>query len=465
MKPTAFDEILSKTTPHGPDVRGAMNTVSRELRAARDSARPVRLAKATSNLFRQRRSFDGCRIDVSAFDRVFHIDDGQNFADVGGATPYDRLVDETLKADRMPAVVPELKSITVGGAVTGGGIESSSFRYGFVHESVLEMEILTASGDVLLCRPDNEYADLFYGFANSYGTLGYALRLRIELVPVRPFVRLHHKRFTRVEALYESLEAVCRSGRAETDGTAFVDGTVFDGAECYQSVGRWSESESDPGDYTFMRAYYRSIRERSEDALKVKDYIWRWDTDWFWCARAFGMDHPVVRFLFGLSGNLNSRTYAKLRRLYLNSPFLQRILPGNEPGWVIQDVQIPVEQAAAFQHFLLQKIGLRPIWICPAMAYRDSAVYPLFETDPQKLYINFGFWGGVESPRRADYCNRLIEEMVTALGGKKSLYSDSCFREEEFWSHYNEPAYRALKRRYDPDGFFPDLYEKCVRRV
>jgi len=37
-----------------------------------------------------------------------------------------------------PPVVPELKTITIGGAATGIGIESSSFRRGFVHEAVLE---------------------------------------------------------------------------------------------------------------------------------------------------------------------------------------------------------------------------------------------------------------------------------------------------------------------------------------
>ena len=29
--------------------------------------------------------------------------------------------------------------------------------------------------------------------------------------------------------------------------------------------------------------------------LTAEDYIWRWDTDWFWCSRALGVQHPVVR--------------------------------------------------------------------------------------------------------------------------------------------------------------------------
>ena len=99
----------------------------------------------------------------------------------------------------MPLVVPELKTITLGGAVTGLGIESSSFRNGCPHESVVELDVLTGDGRVLTATPDGEHADLFAGFPNSYGTLGYALRLRIELEPVRPYVMLTHSRYRDAE--------------------------------------------------------------------------------------------------------------------------------------------------------------------------------------------------------------------------------------------------------------------------
>jgi hypothetical protein len=46
----------------------------------------------------------------------------------------------------------------------------------------------------------------------------------------------------------------------------------------------------------------------------------------------------------------------------------------------------------------------------------------------------------------------------------KSLYSDSYFPEDEFARHYGGAAYAALKRKYDPAGAFPTLYEKCVLR-
>ena len=53
---------------------------------------------------------------------------------------------------------------------------------------------------------------------------------------------------------------------------------------------------------------------------------------------------------------------------------------------------------------------------------------------------------------------------MAELGGIKSLYSDSFFTPEEFQRYYGGDAYRALKAKYDPQGAFPQLYEKCVLR-
>src|SRR5689334_24403591 len=134
----------------------------------------VRLGKPTSNLFRF--GAPPPTLDASGLSGVIAVDPVTRTADVAGMTTYEDLVDATLAHGLMPLVVPQLKTITLGGAVTGLGIESTSFRHGLPHESVREMDVLTGTGEVVTATPDNAHADLFRGFANSYGTLGYALR-------------------------------------------------------------------------------------------------------------------------------------------------------------------------------------------------------------------------------------------------------------------------------------------------
>ena len=155
---------------------------------------------------------------MSKFGEVISISPADRTAVVGGMTTYEDLVTATLRHDLMPLVVPQLKTITLGGAVSGLGIESSSLRTGMPHESVLAMEILTGAGQVVTATPDNEHADLFRGFPNSYGTLGYTLSLTIELEPVKPFVHLRHFKFTDPAECFAAVATIA-DPRAATTAT------------------------------------------------------------------------------------------------------------------------------------------------------------------------------------------------------------------------------------------------------
>ena len=73
--------------------------------------------------------------------------------------------------------------------------------------------------------------------------------------------------------------------------------------------------------------------------------------------------------------------------------------------------------------------------------------------------------GGGRHPWLAAAAGWLIEERVLALGGIKSLYSESFFDRETFDRIYGGEAYRTLKAKYDPDGAFPELYDKIKPEV
>jgi FAD/FMN-containing dehydrogenase len=431
-------------------------------------------------------------LDVSAFRRVLSVDPRSRTAVTGGMTTYEDLADATLRHDLMPLVVPQLKTITIGGAVTGLGIESSSLRSGMPHESVLEMEILTGDGRVITATPGGEHDALYRGFPNSYGTLGYALSLTIELEPVRPFVHLRHFRFGSPEACMDAVAAIAADGSYQGHRADFVDGTAFGLDELYLTVGSFSDVAPWRSDYTRARVYYQSIRGPHEDFLTIRDYLWRWDTDWFWCSRPFGVQRPVIRRLWPRRYR-RSDVYRKLvaldRRHGLSAALnARRGAPRHED--VIQDVEIPVERGAEFLRTFAAGVGMSPVWMCPLRLRgagpggrlpgisrddgpggrlpgmsRADPPWPLYPLEPDRVYVNFGFWGTVPlPPGKADgYYNRLVEETVTGLGGHKGLYSTSFYPEEEFWALYNGPAYAALKAEYDPAGRLAGLYEKCVR--
>src|SRR3569833_2520725 len=95
----------------------------------------IRLNKTTSNLFRDRKDIPAQRLDERAFNQVLRVTTARSYVEEEGMTPYSRLVSECLMLDVMPAVVPQLMSITIGVVTVVCGIDSSSFRYGLVHDT------------------------------------------------------------------------------------------------------------------------------------------------------------------------------------------------------------------------------------------------------------------------------------------------------------------------------------------
>jgi FAD/FMN-containing dehydrogenase len=436
---------------------------------------PVRLAKRTSNLFRTRSATPSARLDVTGLDGVVAIDREARTADVQGMCTYERLVDATLPHGLIPLVVPQLRTITLGGAVTGLGIESTSFRNGLPHESVLEMDVLTGDGEVVTAAPDGPAADLFETFPNSYGSLGYATRLRIELEEVPGYVDLRHVPFTDLDELAGAVARIVDERCWQGAPVDAVDGVVFAPGEAYLTLGTWrgDAPAGEASDYTGQEIYYRSVRRRSTDLLTMHDYLWRWDTDWFWCSRAFGAQHPLVRRLWPRRWR-RSDVYHRLVALENRLGVMTRIdarrgRPARER--VVQDVEVPVDRAAEFLRWFDEHVGMRPAWLCPLRLRERSGPgsarrWPTYPLAPGTTYVNVGFWGTVPIPAGGadgDH-NRAVERVVHDLGGHKSLYSDAYYDPDAFDLLYDGSNLERVKGHYDRDNRLTGLYEKAVTR-
>jgi FAD/FMN-containing dehydrogenase len=427
----------------------------------------VRLAKHTSNLFRARAKRDAPGLDVSGLTDVISVDPTAGTADVGGMCTYEDLVAATLPYGLSPLVVPQLKTITLGGAVTGLGIESASFRNGLPHESVLEMDILTGTGELLTVSPE-QHSDLYRAFPNSYGTLGYSTRLRIQLESIKPFVALRHVRFNSLTDMVAAMDRIIDTGGFDGVPVDYLDGVVFGAEESYLCVGARTTVPGPISDYTGQDIYYRSIQHNAgikEDRLTAHDYFWRWDTDWFWCSRSFGAQNPRVRRLWPRRYRRSS-VYWKLVALDQRFGIVDRVQKrtGRPPRErVVQDIEVSIERTAEFLEWFLDAVPITPIWLCP-LRLRDQDGWPLYPIRPDRTYVNVGFWSSVPVRATDGATNRSIEAKVSALDGHKSLYSDSYYTREEFDELYGGEKYNTVKKVYDPDSRLLDLYAKAVQR-
>jgi FAD/FMN-containing dehydrogenase len=385
------------------------------------------------------------KIDVTELTEILLVDPERRICIAESGVTFVDLLRATLPHGLIPNVFPQLATITVGGAVSGCSIEAMSFSRGGFHDSCLEYEVITATGDVLACTRDNEHRLIFEMMHNSFGTLGILSRLTFELVPARPYVHLVHETH---ETAADYLAAIQR--HAEARDVDFMDGIIH-APRCYVlCAGRFVDAAPYTSRYDWVKVYYRSTRTRREDYLSTYDYLLRYD-------RGVTNVRPssfVGRLLLG-------KVMKSTQWLWL-ADRLHSLLPSGKPT-ITLDVFVPFQQVTEFMAWYEREIGFFPLWSVP---YRAGSSYPwladsFWARNRDQLFLDLAIYG-MRQRGDTNY-HRLIEQKLLELGGMKTLISHNYYPEAEFWSIYNKQSYDAVKRITDPDNQFRDLYEKTCR--
>lgn len=387
------------------------------------------------------------KIDVSDLDEILEIDPIRMTCTAEPGVTFDALVDETLKYGLVPTVVPELKTITVGGAVAGCSLESMSFVYGGFHDSCLEYEVVTANGDVLRCTPTNEHALVFQMIHGSFGTLGVLTKLKFGLVPAKPYVKMTYETH---RTLAEYKAAIHR--RFVDRDVDFMDGIIHSPDKWVLSLGQFVDDAPYTNSYDWTKVYYQSTAKRKEDYLKTKDYFFRYD-------RGVTNVHPksfLGRLLLGkvMDSDRLLRLAQRLRKVVLPSKA--------EDDTVTLDMFIPFSKLDDFFAWYRGAIDFFPLWCVPYRRVRDYEwIDPRVLADlDDELFCDIAIYGCKQPPARNYY--REIEEALARMNSLKTLISYNYYSPDEFWRTFNKPNYDAVKKITDPNDVFRDLYTKTV---
>lgn len=420
--------------------------------------------KSISNLFRysdRSKEAEARIVDLGAFNKPLYLDTKEQTLDVQGLTTYEDIATFTLKHGFLPTINPELKHITVGGATVGIGIESNCHRYGFVHDGVLEAEVLLPDGRIVVCSPDNEYADLFHGLPNSYGTLGYILRVKLKLYPAKPYVDLETHHFTTVEDFMAAMKEA-----AENDTADYIESMIYADDSLHLTLGTLSDTPH----YTLETIYgttpfYKKISTQGNISLPIKEYLFRYDPDWFWNVP----ETPLYTFfrMIAPPSIRNSAFYSRyaslLQRIGALLPFKQG---EKDQEKLIQDWEVPWEHANALMHYALENVDVKgKPWLATAIKTPGTATcYPMRKNT---LYFNLGFYGFARKTPGEEpfHSTRLMDAFTFSHSGIKMLYSTSFLDKSTFERVYGGALCTALKEKYDPQYLAPTVYDKTVQGV
>lgn len=385
------------------------------------------------------------KIDISDLTEILSVDVERRVCTAESGVTFVDLVKATLKHGLIPIVVPELKTITIGGAVAGCSIESMSYRYGGFHDTCLEYEVITAKGDVFVCTPQNEHALVFQMMHGTFGTLGILSRLTFKLVPAKPFVKVTYRAFDTPQAYRSAIWE-----RYQAKDVDFMDGIIHSPTLFTLSTGQFVDQAPYAHRYDWMRVYYLSTKSRKEDYLCTEDYLFRYDkgvtnvTPKSFLGRlVFGKWIDSARFL---------RIVSSLGKLISSD-----MIP------VTLDTFIPNSKFEEFIAWYEKEVNHFPLWCVPYKIMRpyEWISSRFFQHNADELFLDIAVYGLKKDKQKNYY--RMFEEELMKINGIKTLIADNYYSENEFWEIWNKENFDAVKQQTDPDNLFRNLYTKMCR--
>ena len=457
----------------------------------------LRYRKGHSNTTRTKVYKNGLRqLDCGAFDEILAIDPAKRVAIVEPRVTMEALAQATLPLGLRAPVIPEFKGITVGGAIMGGGAESSSHQHGIFSDACLALTMICGDGS-LLRTSATESPDIFYGLSGSYGSLGALVSAEIRLVPAKDSVLLLHRVFSDPAEAVRQIQARIHA----VDAPEFIEGMIFAKDHAVVIEGR-SVAKVDVPDHLPRSSlqspqaewYWQHVKSASsdfyEETMPLEDYLFRHDRGAFWMG-AYLFHLPLLaRIAFegilgigkGSSQGFSDEEVRAFCRLPSPGAFLRALsspLLSSQRLWgifhkaekwlqqrvLVQDFCIPESHAARFLQQVLQDPGTFPIWLCPIQGTRNPQIFAphlLNENSPDRHFINVGIYGLPSYYAPIEQITKRLENLTHSFGGRKVLYSRSYYSPEQFWRIYNYDAYDDLRTKTHAKGIWHDITEKVL---
>lgn len=409
-------------------------------------------------------------IDISHFDQVLSIDIELECVVAEPGVTMERLVAATVPHGLMPQVVPEFRGITIGGAISGGALESSSHRYGQFADSCLWYEVILGDGTILITS-EKEHPELFFALPGSYGTLGIVTLTAIRLIPAKRSVRVHFTTSTHFPAFKQ--------------GTShFVDGMVL-------SPHRFVLMEGNPDSkqptlsltrrsapWFFQHVYSKGT---GDEIFSLSDYLFRFDRGAFWMGQF--LLHPLLLAAYFFRIRSMSSLCARIMRLGPCPRFpskLFRLLMGKSVSsqnlyaglhsmpmplrevMMIQDVAIPSSIAESFVAESVCRYRIFPVWLCPVQVPRGIHPFSLYSIPgySESHLVNVGLYG--VPPMGGREATLDLERRTLDCGGRVGRYSQCYLSKEDLRRRYDRDVYQRLRTTYRAEGVFCDFETKLL---
>ena len=441
-----------------------INEISATLKILPDNIK-ITLQRQSSCCFRDKYKENTSPLNLVDFNKILNVDTTQNFVVVEPNVTMEKITDYLLNLKNGPymlPVTPEFKHITIGGAINGLGIESSSCKFGLFEKTVLKYEVLLTSGEIIEVTKDNDYKDLFYALPGSYGTLCIVTKVYLRIMKTEPYVKMKYKVYNSPKELEGIFDLKIKNEDVDfMEGIVLKDKTILSEGEP-ANIGYYDWLFNTASfNYFWSKWYINHLKDclktktEYEEFIPIKDYLFRWDRGAFWFASNRMNCSLWNRILYGCE-----LTSKKLYERAKKKDAYER-----EKDKVVQDLLVPLENMS---HFIeeTQKIAeVYPLWLCPIRTFENGNTIFSIPNDGD-IYVDVGMYGSWKEKEEDLYPpdfytkNKNIEKALYNHYGYKFLCNMNYYSRDFFWKVYDKKEYLKVKNKYDKKNNLMDIYDK-----
>lgn len=351
------------------------------------------------------------------------IDVGQGQVTVEAGVRWSAVLQATLARGLTPPVLTDYLELSVGGTLSVGGVGGASQHFGAQVDNVLELEVVTGTGERAVCSPDLR-PDLFHAVLAGLGQCAVVVRATLALLPAPSAVRHYILFYSSFDALAADQRRVLADGRF-----SFLEGGVQappDGSAGWQfflEAGAYYDS-TPPDDQTLIGDLNYEPGTQQIDNVGYFDFLNRLA--------------PAVAFLESTGEWFDPH------------PWWNAFLPGSVSDAFVTSVMAGLTEADIGASGVILVYPLRrallqaPLLRLPA---EDTIfLFSLLRTAAPDI--------GALSPDVMIKANRALFDQVTEFGGNQYPIGSIPMTPADWRAHFGPewPFFSAARHRNDPAG-------------
>lgn len=365
----------------------------------------------------------------------------------------------------------EMEDLTAGGLSMGIGMETMCHHFGLWHENVRSYEIVTAEGELLTVTKESD-PELFHALPFSHGTLGFLVAVELEIIPVKPYVRMEYIPCNSMAEFRERLDELAH----DEQGPDFLEGTIYSKEDGVIQCGYFDAAPSDASKINRIGRYYAPWyfehigsalwRGPFTEWIPLRDYYHRHTKAIFWEIRELlpFANHFAYRYLLGWLGAPKVSVLKKT----MTEEVRQKLVYKH----VVQDMMFPLDDLEESVELCHGLFDTYPLLVFPIRMY-DHGPHQGFFRKPKKIregndwamYVDLGIYGIPAAVKRKEPWDavksvRAIEKFARDHGGFTLVWADIFMNREEFEHAFDHTLYRKMRKKLSAEGAFPEVWDK-----